>query len=503
MTADVEHAERHHHDNELCEPLLLSSGGPLSDDTISHCADRLRSTMRGEVEVEDDEEDVDSPLYIILTVDSTEATTAAAAAAAAADASNQQHNNSSSTIRASPWVGPLLLLLVAFLFATLNICLRRLYLMPDPLSPSALSMTRGWLIMGFFLPVLLGHSKLGQRRRQRRRQQRRPSLTARTEQRLLLPHQRLPEPPNPSLWRAAAELAIFNFFGQALYNLGIASVSSARASFLGQTTVVLVPLLSSLTGEAALQMWDGMGCLSSLVGLILLSVQKGAAGSGGGGGDASGDAATTTPSMTSDSYYYNDSYTNNNNDYNDGDHPHHSAAPLHLGMGDVLILCSAVCWSFYLIGTSKYAHAYDTIYLQGAKNALLAVMYTLWWLTAMVHMGTTHEQEGTAVDSWQKDAWYNTIGSSITNRPTVTTWVILVYSALGPGIVADLIQQKGQALTTTGATGSNLILCMESLFTAVLGRLLLGEETSWIEKLGGICLVLGAWISGRQDDAAG
>jgi drug/metabolite transporter (DMT)-like permease len=129
-------------------------------------------------------------------------------------------------------------------------------------------------------------------------------------------------------------------------------------------------------------------------------------------------------------------------------------------------------------------------------------MYTLWWLTAMVHMvATTHEQEGTAVDSWQKDAWYNTIGS-ITNRPTTMTWVILIYSALGPGIVADLIQQKGQAMTT-GATGSNLILCMESLFTAVLGRLLLGEETSWIEKLGGVCLVLGAWISGRQDDAAG
>jgi hypothetical protein len=32
--------------------------------------------------------------------------------------------------------------------------------------------------------------------------------------------------------------------------------------------------------------------------------------------------------------------------------------------------------------------------------------------------------------------------------------------------------------------------------------LLLGEETSWTEKLGGVCLVLGAWISGR-DDAAG
>ena len=109
-------------------------------------------------------------------------------------------------------------------------------------------------------------------------------------------------------------------------------------------------------------------------------------------------------------------------------------------------------------------------------------------------MGTTRDQEETVDSSRQTDTGHDTTIGSTSSGSTTMTWVILIYSALGPGIVADLIQQKGQALAT-GATGSNLILCMESLFTAVLGRLLLGEETSWIEKLGGACLVLGALIS--------
>ena len=69
-------------------------------------------------------------------------------------------------------------------------------------------------------------------------------------------------------------------------------------------------------------------------------------------------------------------------------------------------------------------------------------------------------------------------------------WLILTYSALGPGTLADLLQQKGQE--SVGATESNLILCVESVFTAILGRVLLGEETSSLEKVGGGLLIAGA-----------
>lgn len=307
------------------------------------------------------------------------------------------------------WVGPLLLLFVSFLFATLNVSLRSLYLMPNPPSPSALSVTRGWLTLGFFVPFWF-------HRRCNKPSTRREGL------------------PQKSMWRVASELAFWNFFGQALYNWGILYCSSARASFLGQTTVVMVPLICALGGET-LRCWDGMGCFCSLIGLILLSMQE-------------------------------DNTTDENNSVQE-------PPQFRLGTGDVLILSSTVCWSFYLIKTSQYAHVFDGVYLQGSKNALLALLYSGWFAISWIQSD---------VPPWQ--GWQSG-----------TAWAILIYSALGPGVMADLIQQKGQA--SAGATESNLILCMESLFTAFLGRVLLGEETSWIEKLGGAFLIAGALVSGR------
>ena len=245
--------------------------------------------------------------------------------------------------------------------------------------------------------------------------------------------------PEKGIWRVAAELAFWNFVGQALYVCGILFVSSARASFLGQTTVVMVPFISAL-GGVKLRCWAIWGCLCSLIGLILLSVQ---------------DNNINNTSLSSGEYY-------------GGTNPR-----LSLGVGEVLILISAICWSFVLIKTAKYAHVYDEVYLQGSKNAILAILYSGWCAVAWIQSD---------VSLW--DGWHSGVA-----------WAIIVYSAIGPGVFADLIQQKGQR--SAGATESNLILCMESVFTAILGRVLLGEETSWIEKLGGAFLIAGAFVSGQ------
>ena len=73
------------------------------------------------------------------------------------------------------------------------------------------------------------------------------------------------------------------------------------------------------------------------------------------------------------------------------------------------------------------------------------------------------------------------------------TWVLLFYSALGPGALADIIQQKGQAIVW--AAEANVILSLEPVFTAILGLLLLGESTTWHEKIGGGLIVLASIIS--------
>lgn len=339
------------------------------------------------------------------------------------------------------WQGPLLLLGASFLFATLNISLRAIYSLPGPPSPSALSMTRGWLTMGLFVPLWI-HKRYHQKSH--------TSSSIRQHHQSQHQQHQHQEPVvlEKSIWFVAAELAFWNFTGQGLFNYGIEFCSSARASFLGQTTVVMVPLICAMRGEA-LRWWDGIGCVCSLVGIILLSLQ-----------DDNEEEQQHNDPVDPDT-----TYTDTNGD-----------PQFHLSLGDILLLASALCWSFYLIKTSQYAKHFDSISLQGSKNVILSLLYSGWFLLAYVLRSS---------DTSLWPGWHNGI-----------TWAILIYSAIGPGVIADLIQQKGQE--SAGPTECNLILCMESLFTAILGRILLGEETSWIEKLGGTFLVAGALVSSLE-----
>ena len=71
-------------------------------------------------------------------------------------------------------------------------------------------------------------------------------------------------------------------------------------------------------------------------------------------------------------------------------------------------------------------------------------------------------------------------------------WLLLAYSAVGPGAVADLLQQKGQQ--ETSASESNIILTLESVFAAICAFVLLGEVSSVQEIIGGLMIVTAAQI---------
>ena len=144
-----------------------------------------------------------------------------------------------------------------------------------------------------------------------------------------------------------------------------------------------------------------------------------------------------------------------------------------LAMGDILVLGGASCWSFYLFRLSAIGERFDEIKLQAFKTTFLAVMYSGWLVW-----------ETTTSGACQWLGWQN-----------LTAWALLVYSALGPGTVADVLQQKGQK--EVSASEANVILSLEPVFAALCARVLMGETTSLVETVGGGLILLAALIATR------
>ena len=292
--------------------------------------------------------------------------------------------------------GRFLLLVVAFLYGSLNVSLRLVYERPGPPSASALSSSRGWLAAACFIPLLMRHTPAS------------VYADVTTAQ--------------VSFWRVATELAIFNFGAQGLLTLGLLTTPSARASFFTQTSVVMTPVLSAMAGyQLHFRVW--IGCVIALVGLALLSENG------------------------------KDTFT------------------LGFGVGDIFCLSGAFFWSLYLFRLSSIGRSFDEIRMQAAKTFLMALLYSMWYFGAQI------QNNASLWPGWQ-DA---------------TSWALIFYSALGPGTLADIIQQKGQAIVW--AAEANVILSLEPVFTATLGLLLLGESTTWQEKIGGGLIVVASIIS--------
>jgi len=326
----------------------------------------------------------------------------------------------------------LLLLVVATLYGTLNVSVRAVYDLPDPPSASVLSTVRGWLAVLGFVPMLW-HQKRGAKSEERQ------SLLLSEDEwqaRLGRTGQGFLQDLPPGLWKVAAELALWNFGLQALTNVGLVFVQAARAAFFTQLSVVVTPMISAAAGHRVRgHVWRA--CFIALVGLVLLSNKANS-------GD-DGDSDTTR----------------NNLD-------------LTLSLGDILCLMGAISWSIYVFRVSAIGDAYDEVTLQAVKNLILASFYTIWFLVDLV---VTGERQ------WL--GW-----------TSLASWVILFYSALGPGTIADIVQQKAQSTVT--ATVANIILSSEPISAAIFGRFLLGEVTTWSEKLGGCFILIAAVVATRE-----
>jgi drug/metabolite transporter (DMT)-like permease len=303
----------------------------------------------------------------------------------------------------------ILLVVVAFLYGTLNVALRGVYGLPGPPSASAISTARGWLAVVCFMPFLMLPTQ--------KRNESSPIFSRR-------------EASLRPLWMVALELGFWNFAAQGLANAGLIYTTAARTAFLTQCSVVMTPILSFCFGAPPKRIvW--VACIVALTGLAVLS----------GAHDTSSDEEET---------------------------PHAG-----FGFGDYLVLTGALCWSCYIFRLSAIGDSYDEIQLQALKTVFMAVFYTIWFILAQI---------ASPVSLWP--GWASPLA-----------WLILLYSAAGPGSIADILQQKGQAVVA--AAESNVLISMEPVFTSILGRILLGEATSLLEKLGGGLIIAAAVLATR------
>ena len=339
--------------------------------------------------------------------------------------------------------GRFILLFVALLYGSLNVCIRQLFLLPGAPLNSALSTVRGFMAAAVFLPVLCRN------RNGKKYAEDSPKRRARRSCR-------------GGMVRAALELAVWNALTQTLINAGLLVSEAARASFLMQTSVVLTPILSTLLCRSvSVSVAEWLGCGAALAGVGILSFP--AAGS-----------APLAPT---------------------------SQALAQLSRGDFLCLSGAVCWSLYIIRLGELAGCFEggleeggkadgpssqqlATQMQGLKTCFLAVGYAAWACVVALRSSASTTAAGAVQGLWP--GWRSPLA-----------WGILLYSAVGPGAIADVLQSVGQSSVTPAE--ANVLLCAEPVFTALCSRVFLGELTSAREKVGGGLIMLAALVASSGD----
>lgn len=269
------------------------------------------------------------------------------------------------------------------------------------------------------------------------------------------------------------QLNINKIYFQGLINAGLLYSSAARAAFLTQTSVIMTPILSAYAGERTQpSVWGG--CSLALAGLLLIATSSTAAAT------SAATTTTTTTATTAITYTFGDGII--------------GIISTLFNRGDAMILLGALSWSVYIFRTAKLARSHPALNLQFTKNLLLTLMYGGWFLVDVASSLVSADALFlTSGGEWRKDSPVS-LWPGWKTSPMV--WLLLAYSAIGPGVLADLLQQRGQR-DVKSASESNVILCMESVFAAICGFVLLGEALSMREIAGGSLIVIAAILASR------
>lgn len=241
---------------------------------------------------------------------------------------------------------------------------------------------------------------------------------------------------NNEFWSAALELATWNFLAQGCCNVALLFTEATRVSFLTQASIAFTPFIETFFGETVKKLvWAG--CLVALVGVVTLGMDPG-------GGQSVELVGSVIPKGLN-----------------------------AVNIGDLIALGGALTYSLYVFRIGAFTKlGLDGSQLQAWKSFFLAFMYSAWGFTdfALHRVGMTTT---TPFAGW-KD-------------PII--WLLIAFSAIVGGYLADVVQAKGQE--SVSASETQVILSGEPLFAALLGGVFLGEVLGPLGYLGGGLLLSG------------
>ena len=241
---------------------------------------------------------------------------------------------------------------------------------------------------------------------------------------------------NNEFWSAALELATWNFLAQGCCNVALLFTEATRVSFLTQASIAFTPFIETFFGETVKKLvWAG--CLVALVGVVTLGMDPG-------GGQSVELVGSVIPKGLN-----------------------------AVNIGDLISLGGALTYSLYVFRIGAFTKlGLDGSQLQAWKSFFLAFMYSAWGFTdfALHRVGMTTT---TPFAGW-KD-------------PII--WLLIAFSAIVGGYLADVVQAKGQE--SVSASETQVILSGEPLFAALLGGVFLGEVLGPLGYLGGGLLLSG------------
>eukprot|EP00899_Mesostigma_viride_P028004 jgi/Mesvir1/8389/Mv12634-RA.1 len=257
---------------------------------------------------------------------------------------------------------------------------------------------------------------------------------------------------------AGLELALWSTLGSLAQTWGLGLTSAVRASFLIQTCSVLVPAMASLGGQhVSPRIW--VSCLLAFAGVLVMSASQSA--------EVSMDASAPLV-----------------------------ASWAGLGLGDLAVLLGAVFYSLYTVRLGIHAGRLPATQLTAAKlicaaGIALALLVAQFASASWVGINAAEELPalstgsitGLSLPSWASE-------------PHV--WLGILWLALGPTALADLLETRGQRLVS--APEAQIIYTTQPIWASLISILFLGEQLGPQMFLGGLAIVAGGYVASLDSD---